>query len=302
MKRGITLLVFFILCSTGFSQLDVEGFYPDSLRKDRLKLSVGTMGAAYGVTMYSLYNLWYKNYDQSSFHFFNDNDQWLQMDKAGHIYSTYRLGSIAFEALRWSGVEYKKSLWYGSAAAFVSVSSIEIFDAYSAKWGFSWGDMAANTAGTALFIAQEYAWQDQRVRIKISYHPTTYAQYRPDALGSNWRSRLTKDYNGQSYWASFNINSFAKTDWIPQWLNIAVGYSGAGMLGGTENPEMYDGQQLPNFSRQRQFYLSFDVDLDRIPVQNHLLKGVLKIVNLIKIPGPALRLQDGRFIVDGFYY
>jgi hypothetical protein len=38
---------------------------------------------------------WFKPtlvYDYPIFHFINDNAEWLQMDKAGHIYSSYHLG------------------------------------------------------------------------------------------------------------------------------------------------------------------------------------------------------------------
>lgn len=51
---------------------------------------------------------------RSDFHFINDNAEWLQMDKAGHVYSSYHLASIGKNALAWSGVSKKKpiALWF----------------------------------------------------------------------------------------------------------------------------------------------------------------------------------------------
>src|SRR5690242_7933555 len=46
---------------------------------------------AYPVSMYWLYTQWYQSYPQSRFHFFNDVDEWNQMDKAGHLMTAYSI-------------------------------------------------------------------------------------------------------------------------------------------------------------------------------------------------------------------
>jgi hypothetical protein len=52
-----------------------------------------------------LNQLWYADYARSDFHFINDNAEWLQMDKAGHI-SSYHLGRLGLE---WSGASQKSN-------------------------------------------------------------------------------------------------------------------------------------------------------------------------------------------------
>ena len=47
----------------------------------------------------------------------------------------------------------------------------------------------------------------------------------------------------------------------------------------------------PQYERYRQFYLSFDVDLDRIPTNSRVLKTLFNLVNWIKIPAPALEVN-----------
>lgn len=51
-------------------------------------------------TLVGLSVLWYADYPQSSFHFINDNSEWLQMDKFGHTTASYYIGKTGYELLR----------------------------------------------------------------------------------------------------------------------------------------------------------------------------------------------------------
>ena len=90
---------------------------------------------------------------------------------------------------------------------------------------------------------------------------------------------------------------------FPSWLNIALGYSAYGMTGGFHNASQYNGQDIPDFTRTRQFNLSPDIDLSRIPVNNKFLKTTLKVLNFIKIPMPAIMLDSqGKFSAYWLYF
>lgn len=264
----------------------------DSLRniKKNVSIVLGTEAALYTVGMTGLYYLWYADYPQSSFHFFNDNAEWLQMDKVGHAFSSYQLGLIGYEALRLAGCNEKKSLLYGGPLGFIFLTTVEVFDGFSDGWGFSWGDITANALGTGLFMGQQALWKEQRIAMKFSYHNTQYPQYRPDLLGSNFPEKLLKDYNGQTLWLSCNIKSLFlnENSKFPAWLNVAFGYSGEGMTGSFDNAKVYNGQPIPDFTRTRQYILSLDVDLTRIPIKNKYVKSLVKALSFIKIPMPAL--------------
>jgi hypothetical protein len=118
---------------------------------------------------------------------------------------------------------------------------IEVLDGFSAEWGFSIADMAANFAGTGLAISQELLTGRQTIRIKYSYRHSSLAQYRPEMLGRNLPERMLKDYNGQAYWISANISDLTGIPGvIPDWLNIAFGYSANGMLGGYSDSYISD--------------------------------------------------------------
>lgn len=222
-------------------------------RRNAIVLSESLLGAG---TIIALDQLWYADYPRSSFHFTNDNNQWKQMDKIGHMMTSYYIGKIGMELLDWSGVRRKDQLLYGATLGFSFLTAIEIMDGFSSEWGASWGDVAFNAAGTGFLIGQELLWNEQRITLKYSFHQTSYAKLRPNTLGKSFLQQALKDYNGQTYWFSANIWSFNKTGSFPKWLNVALGYGAEGMLYGEDLPTNQF-QQNP----YRQFYLSLDVDL-----------------------------------------
>ncbi|MFT4754954.1 MAG: hypothetical protein ACI85Q_002518 [Salibacteraceae bacterium] len=281
-----------------------ENWRTDSLSKKRVKTVAISSGAFYALTMGALYTSWYSQYNTGEFHTFDDNGEWEGVDKMGHALTAYQLSHYGREALWWSGMNNTQSTLYGAGYAMLYQTTIEVMDGYSEGWGFSWGDMAANTFGAGLYAAQQLTWREQRLSIKFSYRPTDYAQYRPNLLGSSWNERMLKDYNGQTYWLSGNVASFLKKDSkFPKWINVAGGYGGGGMLGGHRNPSEVDGVPVPYFERYKQFYFSLDVDFTRIPTRSKLLKTVFIALSFVKIPFPTLEFNTkGETIFHPIYF
>lgn len=273
----------------------------DTLNKTRRNAVIISETVLSAGVLIGLNQLWYADYPKSDFHFINDNAEWLQMDKAGHVFSAYHLGKIGKETLEWSGVSRKNQLLFGSTLGFVFLSAVEVMDGYSSNWGASWGDVAANASGTALYVSQELLWKEQRIIPKFSFHTTPYAAVRPNALGDSWNEQILKDYNGQTYWLSANIHSFFKQSKIPKWLNVAVGYGGEGMITGDD--ALVNTVFLPEDERVRQFYFSLDVDLSKIETKSSVLKTIFSVFNTIKIPAPTFEFRDdGRIKFRALYF
>ncbi len=279
-------LLLTILLSVGTTS--AQSTYPDTLHLGRLRTVILAESAFYAAGLSYLQFVWYRNHESVPFHWYNDNAGWLQLDKAGHMYAAYFESEIGYHALRWAGVSHKKSLLYGGTLGLVLQTPIEVFDGLYEGYGFSWGDMIANAAGSALFITQQAWLKEQAVRMKFSYSPSSYAQYRPWVLGETHGERFFQDYNGHTYWLSTNLKSLFRSSNLPPWLNVAWGYSGNGMLSEFRNPEVSRGIQMPDLIRYRQFFLSLDVDLTKLPVSNPYLKKVLWALNYVKIPAPTL--------------
>lgn len=297
----IVLFAFAVTVSSARGQDTVVDLLEDDSGINRARLtSVAIVtGVAYTGTMIGLYELWYKGYPQSSFHFINDNNEWLFMDKVGHTTTTYWLGRIGYHSLKWSGVKEKTAVWIGGGLGFAFVTTIEAFDGFSAQWGASMGDVLFNTAGAALFMGQQLVWEEQKFMLKFSYSPTQYPQYNPGQLGSNQLQEIFKDYNGQTYWLSGNIKSFLKEgSGFPGWLNVAFGYGAEGMTGASANPGEINGSALPNYERRSQYYLTLDIDLTRIKTRSETARLLLNLIGFVKIPFPTLEYNR----VDGLRY
>lgn len=254
-------------------------------------IALGTEIVLYSTTMYALNDLWYKDYPKSSFHWINDNSNWLQMDKVGHATTAYQVGMLGKDLMEWGGVSEKKALWYGGLYGAFFLTTIETLDGFSKEWGASWGDLIANTSGTFVFIGQELLWKEQRIQMKYSFKTSEYAKYRPDLLGSNFLQQSLKDYNGQVYWLSFNINSFKKTS-LPDWLNVAIGYGADGMYNGNPDEE----------GTHREFYASLDVNLRKIKTDKKFLDKALKILSFIKVPTPAFKFSQNKLTFYPLHY
>jgi hypothetical protein len=289
-KKLVFLFLILIGYQVVFSQNATDTFLTpsDSLHTKRQQTVLIAEAAVASGILVGLNQLWYADYPKSDFHFINDNSEWLQMDKLGHSFSSYHLGRFSAEMLQWSGAGKKNQLIYGAGLGFAFLTAVEVMDGYSSQWGASSGDILANACGTALFVSQELLWKEQRITPKFSFHTTQYANQRPEVLGSSFTEEVLKDYNGQTYWLSINLHSFAKDSKIPKWLNLALGYGAEGMITGNRQNEAQF--STPNSQRHRQFYLSFDADLTKINTKSHFLKTLFSVLNTVKIPAPTIEM------------
>lgn len=298
-----------LLLTSIFCQAQVEGrvVSVDSLpmqsiaanRSGRTWVVAGAHAAVWAGTYVALNKAWYADYPKQSFHTFNDWPEWQQMDKAGHVWTAYTLGRYSTELWRWTGMKKNKAIWLGGASALAYQSIIEIQDGFSAEWGFSWGDMAANVVGAGAFVAQALAWDDQRLQVKFNYHPYAYPQElepRSRALfGTGTAERILKDYNSQTYWLSANLRAFNPHSKIPRWLNLSLGYSSDLMLGGRENKWTDENNityDYTRYDRVRRYYLSVDADLTKIKTRSRFLRGLFFTFNAIKIPAPSIEVNS----------
>ena len=289
-KKALSLLLFCWLLSH-FSLAQYKEDYPDTLNKAKLRKAILTESVSYAAGLSFLHFIWYKDTPRVPFHYYDDSKGYLQIDKAGHAFTAYRESYAFYHGLRKAGVNKKKALLYGGSMGLIFQTPIEIFDGMYEGWGFSWSDMAANTFGSALFIGQELLFDEQLILMKFSYAPSPYAAYYPP-LGENPIQQFFYDYNGHTYWLSANMNSTFGTDIFPDWLNFACGYGANGMLREFDNPSYYRGEALPDFTRNRQFLFSLDVDFTRIPTDKKWLKTVFRGLNMVKVPFPAFEYSS----------
>ncbi len=313
-KKAIALVVGFVFfTNVAFSQIQTPSsfFTPaDTLHKKRFYTATTISALTYSGFSYGLYNTWYKQFDQEPFHLFNDLGEWNHMDKFGHFYTAYFQGVLCYKGAKWTGLNDNQAIFTGFLLGTLFQSTLEVMDGFSAKWGFSVPDMTMNLLGSSAFVVQQKFWDEQRISFKVSNIPLAYddteivsldggstsspARRAKSLYGSSFPEKFLKDYNSQVLWASFNVRSFIDLEYCPKWLNIAVGYGANNMFGGYENRWFENGAEFlldESYNRYSSFYLSPDIDLWKLRTKSPFLNSVLDIINIFKIPAPALEVN-----------
>lgn len=267
---------------------DAAFFMPDTVRnRTRMRWVNATTLGGYGLAYTGIALSWYRDFPRTRFHFFDDNHEWAQIDKVGHFTGGYQGSRGMIGLYKWAGLPKGRAALYGSLIGFGTLVPIELMDGFALKWGASWGDLVADFGGAALAYGNEMLWEEQVIQAKVSYHPTPYADARPDLFGDRY-TRYLKDYNGHTGWLTFRMRHFLPEgkfkDHFPRWLNLAVGYGANGLLGG------YDGGLTPAIRDReyRQYYLSLDIDLSQIKTRSGALSFLFDIINVVHLPAPAL--------------
>jgi uncharacterized protein YfiM (DUF2279 family) len=297
-KTPFLLIAFLVVALNTKAQPDTLSV---KLNKPMLATAIATQAVLYTGGISYLSFVWYKDHERVPFHYYNDNAGYLQMDKFGHAYASYFESYVCYHWLRKAGVSKNKALLYGGTMGLVLQTPIEIFDGMYEGWGFSWGDMAANAAGSALLIGQELLFDEQVIRHKFSFSKSAYFDQANGYLGNTLLESFFYDYNSHTHWFSVNANRFIMKNSLPPWINISVGYSANGMFGEFENRQYYRGVRLPEVDRTRQFLLSLDVDWEKIPTSSPFLKTLFKGMNFIKIPFPTIEV-DSKGQLRGYWF
>jgi len=191
----------------------------------------------------------------------------------------------------WGGIDEGKSNLLGAATSLVFMSTIEVLDGYSSNFGASAWDLVANVAGIGLYLGQEALWNEIRIHPKFSFWPTNYPELRPNVLGSNFSEELFKDYNGQTYWLSIDLDRFIPNSKskILKWINVGIGYGAYNMAFARDSQNLASG-----YNTYRQYYLALDLDLSHIHSKSSLVNSLIYLVNMIHLPAPGIEFTKNK--------
>lgn len=248
---------------------------PDSNTVDPARTAViaGATAAGFVAGHVVLNNLWWKG-ERVPFHVNTSQDYTyaLGADKAGHATFAYAATTVYGQLFRWAGMDSVQSLWWAAGVATTYQTYIEIRDGFSRDYGFSWGDVAANTVGASLPLLQHAIPELRAIDLQISFWPSE--AFRQGAYGA-----IIDDYTSTTHWLSMRIHDWLPADvqqWYPPWLGLAVGHSVEGL----------DGRGGGNHS----WYLSLDWRLDAIAGLPPWLREVARALHLYHLPAPAVKI------------
>lgn len=272
----------------GSRRFTIDGSMP--LRETRFRpVTAGIVGGIYLGSLVGLHlyqqRAWWSN-NRTRFHFQEDWQYALQVDKAGHIFGGYLTAYFLSEGLTVSGINWNDANIYGAALALLYQTYIETEDGFARDWGFSPSDWYFNVLGPIFFLAQHYVPALQNITPKWQYVPSEWT-------GSpviNRPRTFIDDYNSSTFWYSVKMNNVIsnswKKYWIP-WLNIAFGY-GADAIDAKIDPN-----GPPDQLARRRYIIALDYDLvELLPEGGHFWNWLKQTLNFIKLPSPAVEFTS----------
>lgn len=262
----------------------------------RLSSMIGLMAATNTVAYIYQRKVWYTE-ETTVFHsleFINDWNKYQQMDKFGHFTDAYFTSDLSGKIYRWSGMSGNTSVWLGAITGWAWMLEIELSDAFMSEWGFSWGDMLANTAGSAFYILQQFNYEALGgIHPKFSWHKSEAwkeNRYKKDPQA------LIEDYEGMTFWLTVNPHHYFPDSWkknYSEWLaplGLAFGVS-------AKNIGIYP------WGGYKEYFVGLDIDLRKLPIWDDwgFFKFVKSEVNFLRLPLPTIRFSPhGTWV--GFYF
>ncbi len=255
-------------------------------------------GAFMAGTLTSLGVIWYGQEDGfGKFKTFNDITEWQQVDKVGHLVTSFHFMQGNSTALQFFGVDKCRSTKFSFWNALTFMTTIEVLDGLSPDYGFSFSDLGANAIGVfgGLYAAQlpeDRMW----FNLKYSFQPTDFAMENPNLLGENLSEQWLKDYNGQTYWLSLVPGNMGKNK-VPKWLGVAVGYGANGMVNAIEQKQYDRGYA---YGHSREYYLGLDVHLEYLFPMHSKAYKIFKLLSFMKLPLPGMKVAQNGVTFHGF--
>jgi uncharacterized protein YfiM (DUF2279 family) len=261
---------------------------------------VGGVFVGSNVALYRYFKrAWWSGEKADKFFFNADWDEaFRDQDKWGHVFGGYHLTRAGHTLLRGACVSPKKSLFYSALYATLFQLQIELWDGQYAKYGFSYPDFLANTAGMGLAVLHAAKPRTQVIKPTISYRQTAAMRQRVDSD----ELRHSTDYAGQTYWFSTDVDALlperAQRYW-PGIVRFSVGHSITDWVlprpAGVEPPTP---QQVVR--AQRRILLSLDLDAGKLPGNHPAWRFIKRQLSYIRLPAPALEIAP-RFDGIGWY-
>ncbi|MFH1197662.1 MAG: DUF2279 domain-containing protein [bacterium] len=273
METGVYIPTDYVVDTLEVDPLAMEINYTNLAGIGAIALGAGTIVHFYQA------NAWWKD-QRTAFHFQNDWDYALWVDKIGHFYGAHILSHFFAVGMEASNFDPGDAALYSSIAAFAFQLYVEIEDGFGAQWGFSPGDATGDFLGAAYSFSQYQFPVLKNFNLKASYYPSE--EYRN---GQHNDGNTFDDYEGQKFWISFKMKELLPKSIAKYWpaiLQLAAGY-------GVKNLDGSGGGT-------KEFYIAFDLDLEEIPLYGKFWQFWKSTLNYFHMPMPGIRISPNTAI------
>ncbi len=228
-------------------------------------IATGIVGTIFAGTAADFYYSWWRD-TQKPFSFFTEH--WLNggsrgLDKFGHMFGTHAIFRSVRETLLWGGYDRSTALWVAAGMAAFNSIEIEVGDGFS-QYGFDYQDLVFGMSGIAFGMLQAEIPPLQNFHLKFSYFSDR---------GFKTPAAFIQDYDAMTIWLSVNVHNLlpepARKYW-PEFINLAAGFG------------------VTNGETRREIILGIDFNLEAFHTSSEDILFTERILNLMRIPAPAL--------------
>lgn len=180
-------------------------------------------------------------------------------DKLGHLYSNYIIARGVSGILQFGDFDPLTATLIANGLTTVLFTGFELKDGYHAGFGFSVGDMIANTAGNGLALLMETVPEvDRMFDLRFEYLPTDdYLR----VLRETGNVNGAEDYSGQRFLLAFHMKTIRGIETWPKytrWLRYAD------IVGGYQALNFKPAPVNPDEAKQQRAFVGMSVNLQAL--------------------------------------
>jgi len=193
------------------------------------------------------------------------HERWFQgdtdsggADKAGHFFAHYTVSRISYSLFSYTEQSRGRALFYSAFTAALVGTMIELGDAYTGRYGFSYEDLTADYTGIAVaFLLDRYPVLDEFIGITESYVPSKAFKSENDKTYFNFAG----DYSGAKWMVNFKLAGFKYIGFdIPEfmrYIQLDAGYY-------TRDYTDYDEDYNQDVDPQRHLFIGVSVNMREV--------------------------------------
>ena len=186
------------------------------------------------------------------------------MDKLGHSWTSYSVANLYSYVYRWWDIDDQTANTLGALSSFGIQTVIELGDAFSGDYGFSYEDAIMNAMGAgAAYIRGRYPSLARKVDFRLEYKPSKLSDLTNDLL---------TDYENQRYLIALKLDGFDMFhESALSYLELHAGYQARGYEGHIVGSDDDD--------RRRSYYFGVGFNVSKL-VQNYVNLGVFDYLQI----------------------
>jgi len=194
-------------------------------------------------------------------------------DKLGHFWGTYTGGHMFSYVYRQWGFDTEQANALGALSSLGLQTLMELGDAFSGGFGFSYEDALMNVAGaSAAYVLGKFPSLARKIDFRLEYIPKRFSDLTDDIL---------TNYENQRYLMALKLDGFDSLhDSYLSYLELQVGYF-------TRGYEEFDSGSTDN--RKRNLYFGVGLNVSKL-VRKF---ADISVFDYIQVPYTAIRIDKG---------